>query len=71
MQPAITGIHAELGIKQGTIRQESYNVLTVHVGDMLCTLQLPSKQYEQLKEQGVDPFEFLNTLVERIGKRVM
>ena len=70
MQTAISNIHAELGIKQGTIRQESYNVLTVHVGDMLCTLQLPNKQYEQLKEQGVEPFEFLNALVERIGKHV-
>lgn len=70
MYPEISGIHAELGLKQGTIKQESYNVLKVHIGDMVCTLQLPSQQYESLKEQGVDPFEFLNTLVERIGKRI-
>lgn len=70
MPPAITSLHAELGIKQGTITQESYNVLKVHVGEMTCTLQLPSQQYEQLRAQGIDPFEFMNALVERIGKRV-
>lgn len=64
-----SGIHAELGTKQGTITQESYSVLRVHVGDMICTLQLPSQQYDYLQEQGVDPFDFFNTLVARIGKR--
>ncbi|MBU0593874.1 MAG: hypothetical protein ABIG70_08500 [Pseudomonadota bacterium] len=70
MHTEISGIHAELGLKQGTIRQESYNVVKVHVGEMVCTLQLPNQQYESLKEQGIDPFELLNTLVDRIGKRI-
>lgn len=71
MLSEISGIHAELGVKRGRITEESYNVLRVHVGDMICTLQLPSQQYEQLKEQGINPFEFMNALVERIGKRVI
>lgn len=69
MIPEKTGLHAELGLKQGSIKEEPYNVIKVHIGDFVCTFQLPSQQYEFLKEQGVDPFELMNSLVSRIGMR--
>jgi hypothetical protein len=71
MPSALRNIHAELGVRRGTLRQESYNVLKVHIGEVVCTLQLPSQQYEQLKEGGIDPFEVMSTLVERIGKHAV
>lgn len=44
MTPETTGLHTELGFKQGTIKQESYNVIKAHADDIVCTLQLPNQQ---------------------------
>jgi len=44
MTPETAGLHTELVFKQDTIKQESYNVIKVHVGDIVCTLHLPNQQ---------------------------